>query len=392
MQIGDEDLDQLYLDAIVPAMQANDVQPRRVDKHNEGALLKSEIIRFIEESDVIVADLTNERPNCYLEVGYAMGIDKFRHLILTAREDHLLDSPNHKPGGPKIHFDLAGYDILFWHPDKVAEFRDALSKRISRRLAVIIPTRETKVVVWNEDWIDANREHSLNGLAAVGLSGFIEVRYALSKQKINTPPRDLLEAATKAQIETFGWPLGVVLPNPDTKPRPTSEGIVAEVSISDRQMLARKRNSYDYWALNRNGDFYLLKNLFEDDSGHPVGEFLFFNTRIVRVTEAFLHCARLYANLGVDPSQEVSITIRHGGLSGRKIASSSSSRIMVRHPTTAENELENEITVTLSSIEAKLTEYVKEVASPLFALFDFYEIADQIYEQIVQDFVKGRVT
>lgn len=114
MQIGTADLDRACAEAIVPALEASGFDAKRVDKHNQGGLLKSEIIEFIQRAEVIVADLTNERPNVYLEVGYAMGIDKFRNLILTAREDHLPDSPNHVRGGPKIHFDLIGYDILFW--------------------------------------------------------------------------------------------------------------------------------------------------------------------------------------------------------------------------------------------------------------------------------------
>lgn len=43
-----------------------------MDRHNEGDLLKCEIVQFIERSQIIVADVTNERPNCYLETGYAM--------------------------------------------------------------------------------------------------------------------------------------------------------------------------------------------------------------------------------------------------------------------------------------------------------------------------------
>jgi hypothetical protein len=98
---------------------------RRVDQHNLGGLLASEIIAFIEGSDIIVADLTNERPNCYLEVGYALGAGRSSHVVLTAREDDNPDSPNHSPGGPKIHFDLAGYHILFWAPK--------LPRRVPRR-------------------------------------------------------------------------------------------------------------------------------------------------------------------------------------------------------------------------------------------------------------------
>ena len=102
MQIGNPELDELCEKAIFPSIRACGLEPRRVDRHNEGGLLKSEIIRFIQESDILIADLTNERPNVYLEVGYAMGVDKFRNLILTVREDHFPDSPNHARGRPKI--------------------------------------------------------------------------------------------------------------------------------------------------------------------------------------------------------------------------------------------------------------------------------------------------
>jgi hypothetical protein len=137
MHIGDEDLDAVYERVMVPALLACDFVPKRVDRHNAGGLLYSEIISFIEESDFIVADLTNERPNCYLEVGYAMGIGRFTDLILTAREDHRVESPQHRRGGPKVHFDLAGYDILFWDPDRLDDFRAELEKRIQRRQHIL---------------------------------------------------------------------------------------------------------------------------------------------------------------------------------------------------------------------------------------------------------------
>ena len=133
MQIGSPELDRVYERVIAPALEACGLQPRRVDRHNRGGLLASEIIAFIEEAEIIVADLTNERPNCYLEVGYALGVAKFTNLVLTAREDHDPESPRHRPGGAKVHFDLAGYDILFWHPERLDAFRGELEKRIARR-------------------------------------------------------------------------------------------------------------------------------------------------------------------------------------------------------------------------------------------------------------------
>ena len=137
MQIGDPDLDAVYDRVIVPAIRAFGLDPKRVDRHNRGGLIYSEIVSFIEESEILIADLTNERPNCYLEVGYALGAGRFSNLILTAREDHNPDSPNHRPAGPKVHFDLVGYDILYWRPSRCDEFRAELEKRIRRRLVIL---------------------------------------------------------------------------------------------------------------------------------------------------------------------------------------------------------------------------------------------------------------
>jgi len=138
MQIGNRELDRIFNEVIKPAVIAARLpDPKRIDKHNEGGLLKSEITALIEDSDIIVADLTNERPNCYLEVRYAMGRNKFRNLILLAREDHNADSPNYRPGGRKVHFDLTGYDILFWNPNRLNEFQTELKTRIQRRLNLL---------------------------------------------------------------------------------------------------------------------------------------------------------------------------------------------------------------------------------------------------------------
>ena len=77
MQIGNKELEKIYDDVIESAIKSCQLIPRRVDKHNEGGLLKSEIIKFIGSSDIIVADITNARPNCYLEIGYTMGFKQY---------------------------------------------------------------------------------------------------------------------------------------------------------------------------------------------------------------------------------------------------------------------------------------------------------------------------
>src|SRR5215212_7222692 len=144
MQIGNDALDRMCDEVIFPALHATELEPRRVDRHNEGDLLKSEIVAFIERAEVIVADLTNERPNVYLEVGYTMGLGKKTNLILTARADHFPGHPEYQQVGKRIHFDLQGYDILRWDPNDLEGFRAELEKRIRRRRAILAPPAITE--------------------------------------------------------------------------------------------------------------------------------------------------------------------------------------------------------------------------------------------------------
>ncbi len=381
IQIGDESLDRVCAEAIVPAIESCGLDPKRVDKHNEGGLLKSEIIRFIGDAQIIVADLTNERPNVYLEVGFTMGVDKFRNLILTVREDHFSDSPNHKRGGPRVHFDLAGYDILRWHPEHLDQFRSELERRIRRRLAITALPPEAPALVWDPEWIGTQRAVVNAGIADLGRSGFMEVRAALHPPKIARSQAELNEAARTSGIQTFGWPIAVYLDREEYRPKARADGIAAQIKPDTKE-------SYDFWAIRKNGDFYFAGSLFEDERRPG---YIFFNTRIVRVTEALLYLSRLYSHLGVDRSQRLSIAIRHGGLNGRRLASSNPNRAL-RGGTSHESEIEVEITATLDEVEAQLVEKVKELLSPLFQLFDFFVVADPIYEDIVNRFVKGEVS
>jgi hypothetical protein len=383
MQIGNTELEQVYAKAMVPALKACGLDAKRVDKHNQGGLLKSEIIQFIQSSDIILADLTNERPNCYLEIGYAMGIDKFRNLILTVREDHFPESPLFIQGGPKVHFDLGGYDILSWKADELDSFREELEKRIRRRLAIIEPNEEKPVPVWDDEWLIRNREDARAGLAKSNFLGGKEMCFALHPPKPIWGPQELNEAARRSEIKTFGWPLGVYLENRDAfRPRPRADGIVAEIAIEDR-------SSYDYWAIRRSGDFFSLSSLSEDRRAPAQ---LFLDTRVIRAAEGLLYCARLYTRLGVDPSSGVQFSLRLTGLKGRTLSAANSLRAFhLLERRCIEDEMVSEVSTSLQDIEAKIVALVKQLLSPVFLLFDFFELPDRVYDELVNKFVRGEI-
>jgi hypothetical protein len=373
-------MDNVFITAIVPAIRACGLNPIRVDKHNNGGLLKSEIIKFIESSDLIIADLTNERPNCYLEVGYTMGLDKYRSLILTVREDHHQDSPKYKKGGPKVHFDLIGYDILFWEADNLNKYKEELETRIRRRLATLT-VNETEKTSMDYDWFEKNRIIALEGLKKQGKKQFMEAIMFLENTNLNLPQTELLNAASKAEIHTFGWPLGIVLNKEEYKPKPRTDGIYAEIIT--------ERNSYDYWAIKKNGYYYLINSLFEEERKPG---YIFFNTRIVRITEMLLYAVRLYTTLKVPMDSKLILRIKHSGLKDSILYCSNPSRMFFEEGKSSEDEVVTEIETTLEKIESDLVNIVKRFVDDLLIVFDFFKISDEVLKDIVDRFVKGEVT
>ena len=237
------------------------------------------------------------------------------------------------------------------------------------------------------DWIDTQYQKANQNLTETGLTAFMEVVFAIDGTKPRLDQKLLLEAARTSQIETFGWPIGLVAPSGhEYGPKPLADGVFAQIAID-----SERRESYDYWMLRTNADYYLLKSLFEDTRK---ADTIFFNTRIVRNTEALLFCSNLYSNLGVDESSIVVLRITYGGLAGRAIDTSTAmrERFPARRRETSENLIATAVTVPLKDIKPEIVRLVIEVTDPLFTMFDFLEVSDKVYKQIVEDFIRGKVT
>lgn len=237
----------------------------------------------------------------------------------------------------------------------------------------------------DEEWLARHRKTALGGLAAAGKTGFMEITHFLLDSTIEKSQPELLSAARHAHAR---WrPVGQVLGNGDeARPRPTNDGIVA---VSPPTPSAPGR-VFDYWALNRNGDFFTLTSLLEDhgeiDAPGPV---LYFDTRIWRATEALQHCANLYKALGADPNAHVQIMLRYVGLRGRRLESLSPLRSLFE---SKGNDLEDEVLSTcvigLGSLKSHMVETVKRLCEPLFVVFDFASFSDDVYQGIVSEFLR----
>jgi len=205
MQIGNTDLDDMYENIYCPIAQECGLRIFRVDKDNEGDLIKKTIDKYIEEAEIIIADLTNERPSCYHEVGYAYGLGKHLNVILTIREDHLPTSEKFNKNGPKIHFDLNDYPRLAWKTNEINEFKKQLTQLIKERLSKI----EIKGNIEKSIKNDNSMEESIK-------AKFSKVKNLMPKLIVNIK-KDLTSKSGKLIRELYiiskYWSLNVVNPH-----------------------------------------------------------------------------------------------------------------------------------------------------------------------------------
>jgi nucleoside 2-deoxyribosyltransferase len=71
--------------------------------------------RRIDDARLVIADLSEARPNVYLEVGYAWGRNK--PTILVARQSE------------KLHFDVQGQKCIFYN--KIGQLRELLAGELA---------------------------------------------------------------------------------------------------------------------------------------------------------------------------------------------------------------------------------------------------------------------
>jgi len=114
MKFGDADLDSAYGGVVKPLAQEFGFKVVRVDEIQDGGNISSQVLENIARSQIVFADLSGERPNCYYECGYAHALDK--EIIFSI----------HK--GETIHFDLASYRFIQW--DTAMELREKLRERL----------------------------------------------------------------------------------------------------------------------------------------------------------------------------------------------------------------------------------------------------------------------
>ncbi len=98
---GNEAVDKNYEMVIRPGLMAHQFRVERADELASAGPVNKEVTKAIIQSNLIVADLTGERPNCYYETGFAHALGK--PVIILAQT------------GTTRHFDIPGVEWHYWN-------------------------------------------------------------------------------------------------------------------------------------------------------------------------------------------------------------------------------------------------------------------------------------
>jgi len=114
MPFGDKELDSNYEVSIKPLQEKFGYKVFRIDDIQDSGLITNQILNSIAESEIIISELTKERPNCYYETGIAQALGKELILIIRKSESK--------------HFDISGYRFIEW--ETAADLKSQLENRV----------------------------------------------------------------------------------------------------------------------------------------------------------------------------------------------------------------------------------------------------------------------
>jgi len=169
-----------------------------------------------------------------------------------------------------------------------------------------------------------------------------------------------------------GWPVWLS-PERDDRIREAIIGDSIECWFGDTEHA-------DFWRANPQGRMFLLRRLQEDYDfpGIQPGTFLDLVLPIWQTGECLLHASRLASRI---KAEKIELEMTWHGLAGRELRAKAGplTRVLMPGKICHDAEVKERITASRESISEHLPQLVKELVSPLYARFDFFEPRDDLY-------------
>jgi hypothetical protein len=123
-------VEQFFREVVDLAIEERGFTPHEMGRGRpEAAFMNVEIFEGIHRAGLVVVDLTGLRPNCMMELGYALG--RTRRIVISARH------------GTKLTFDQDKLPTYFWDvndgPDRLAKYLEWFDRH--SELPPVVPAR-----------------------------------------------------------------------------------------------------------------------------------------------------------------------------------------------------------------------------------------------------------
>ena len=176
--------DKRYVDVFKPAIDAADLSPYRVDADPSVTVPIESIERGIQESVICLADITEDNPNVWYELGFSFASGK--PVVMISSEERQ---------NSKYPFDIQHRSIISYKSDSTQDF-DLLKVAITTKL---------KALLKNKDALSSIARHQavepISGLSSPELAVLVAASASI------TMPEDMISVySVKLEVEKAGLP------------------------------------------------------------------------------------------------------------------------------------------------------------------------------------------
>jgi hypothetical protein len=243
-----------------------------------------------------------------------------------------------------------------------------------------------------DEWIRSNRERWRvltdalpDGTGPRMSHGRYSIAYEILGERRQIVPAQFPEVLRRSVVRHTGWPPFWYPTRAGIAPYSIDGAVECWLGNDHETRIEDQDASHsDFWRVHPDGLAFLLRGFQEDDGerqlgGGPVmpGTVFDITLPVWRVGEALLQARCLAANLFEGPTT-IRFVVTYEGLAGRSLASINNRRHIWDGRVSHQETITLNTHIDAQTIDANLPEIVHPLLSPLYALFDFFELPMQL--------------
>lgn len=153
--------DRRYDGIFEPAIRDAGLKPYRVDRDPSTVIVIETIEKHIKDAVVCLADITEDNPNVWYELGYAFALD--RPVVLVCSEERI-------KSGRGFPFDIRHRHIITYQTDAPQDFDDLKIKIKEKLMAMLEQSEMIESIAGRKQLADVEglSQHELTILALIG--------------------------------------------------------------------------------------------------------------------------------------------------------------------------------------------------------------------------------